>query len=942
MRHHGSTVSTFPGSALVAVFAMLLVPLVSGCDREEDKPPSDDPHVQPNEGNYDENREHISPPTLLYPIYECASNVAVKHFIKGAKLEVFVTGEGMPIGSAVGQFPSLGENVGVSISFVEGQVVTATQTVDAITSSPSNAVAVTSHLEDYPDGLPRPRLNAPPLWACGRAAGVSDVVPGAGIEITAENPDGAGGFEDPVQVGTFNATPEWGLNWTGINPQFELDARIRARGTLCTDTTPNSDPEIAQSEPSPLPVPTLHDVYAGNDRVIARGPAPDHGPLVSGAFVRVLEGGSQVGSTPTPGGGGHIILVNPDVSTNPYTATQALCSESDPSDPVNPIPCEDLPAPVIEPPLPGDTAIVLTEYVEGAEILVFADGIEIGHSGAPVINLSQPLMDGHTLIIVQRLGDCESRWVYIIDVECENLGGDDRACAGEWPAFRHNGLRSASQEVPSDLSDPYKVKTLALGWPDAFDPPGNRAFRASPVVHDGMVYIGNGNGRFYALDATTGVVQWQYPLDSDPPLVSQFESNPSSCGIASSAVVATIQRDVDVVIFGAPDPSIGAGFGSGRLFALDARTGNEVWKSPEIARLTGLTPSAEDQLHEQIGYSSPLVVGDRIYIGIANHGDNPIQNGRVAAVGLNTGNLIGTFDFKATGTRGGGVWSSVAGGFGREGVFITTGNTRCWNGGCQSEPSPNHGLSMLRLDAATGSVAWKLQPVPFELDDDPDWAAGPSLMRASCGDLVVSTMKDGWSYAVDAATPLGVRWQFPPTGFPFDPGWGLAHGDSRYLVPGAAWDGVYITQTGGEDIVNGTGSGFGRLHALNACGGHGSRVRWISDVPSAALGSAYQLGPPTVSRGIVYVGTGAGHLVALADPSVWPSTSSICSNPEVAVADCVANGFNVVPVPHVLRDVDVSDQSILTEPALADGRVFVASGRSCEGGGRLYMLEPSP
>ena len=132
---------------------MLLALLIGGCD-PEDKPPSDDPHVQPNEGNYEENREHISPPTLLYPIYKCASNVAVKHFIKGAELEVSVTGEAMPIGSAIGQFPSIGENIEVSISFVEGQVVTATQTVDGITSSPSNAVTVTSHLEDYPDACP--------------------------------------------------------------------------------------------------------------------------------------------------------------------------------------------------------------------------------------------------------------------------------------------------------------------------------------------------------------------------------------------------------------------------------------------------------------------------------------------------------------------------------------------------------------------------------------------------------------------------------------------------------------------------------------------------------------------------------------------------------------------------------------------------------------------
>jgi len=692
-------------------------------------------------------------------------------------------------------------------------------------------------------------------------------------------------------------------------------------------------------------------------RVIARGPAPAHGPLTTGAVVRVFEAGSEVGSTATPGGAGHIIGVSPDVSSADYTANQSLCTPGDPSDPVTPIPCEDLPAPIIEPPIPGATQIVLTDYVEGAEILVFANGVEIGHSGPPVINLSTPLGDGQTLIIVQRLGDCESAWVYVIDVECENLGGDDRACSDDWPAFRHNGLRTAVQTAGGDLADPYKVKTLRPGWPAPFDPPGNRIFRASPVVWGDKVYIGHANGIFYALDVATGAVQWQYPPAGDPPLLSQYESNPSSCGIASSAVIARVQREVDVVIFGAPDPGrpgdpggeLGAGFGSGRLFALNAQTGAEVWRSPEIAVLNGLNRGSFDELHEQIGYSSPLVVGDRVYIGIADHGDNPIQNGRVAAVDLDTGNPIGTFDFKATGGRGGGVWSSVAGGFGREGVWITTGNAASGN---PSEPSPNHGLSLLRLNASTGAVEWKLQPVPYDLDGDPDWAAGPSLLRAACGDLVVSTMKDGWSYAVEAGTPYSPRWQFPPTkpppDFLFAASDMLAHGDSRYLVPGAAWDGAYITQTGGKDIINGTSSGFGRLHALNACGGAGGRVRWIADVPSAIPGSSYQMGPPTVSNGIVFVGTGAGHLVALADPSVWPSTSSICSNPEIMPASCTG-AETLVPQPHVLLDIDISDDPILGEPALAGGRVFVASGwgwepgaATCEGGGSLYMLEPRP
>src|SRR5262249_5113836 len=147
----------------------------------------------------------------------------------------------------------------------------------------------------------------------------------------------------------------------------------------------------------------------------------------------------------------------------------------------------------------------------------------------------------------------------------------------------------------------------------------------------------------------------------------------------------------------------------GRIFALRASDGMEIWKSPELARLTGTTASSTNEFHEQFGYSSPLVLGDRVYAGIADHGDNPIQRGRVVAVNLSNGQPVAGFGFESTSTRGGGVWSSLAGGL--EGaIYITTGNVRCWNGGCQPEPNPNHGLSMLRLNASSGAVDWKLQP----------------------------------------------------------------------------------------------------------------------------------------------------------------------------------------------------------------------------------------
>jgi len=88
-------------------------------------------------------------------------------------------------------------------------------------------------------------------------------------------------------------------------------------------------------------------------------------------------------------------------------------------------------------------------------------------------------------------------------------------------------------------------------------------------------------------------------------------------------------------------------------------------------------------------------------------------------------------------------------------------------------------------------------------------------------------------------------------------------------------------------------------------------------------------------RGVVFVGTAQGHVVAFADPSVAPGVGLRCSNPFVSNASCVANGFALVPQPSVLADVKLDGSRILTEPALAGGRVFVATE-----GGHVYMLEP--
>lgn len=511
----------------------------------------------------------------------------------------------------------------------------------------------------------------------------------------------------------------------------------------------------------------------------------------------------------------------------------------------------------------------------------------------------------------------------------------------EWHSFHYDSRRTSNQPNSSTLSDPAKVPGLAVRWTwtaPAPGPGGQAGFRASPVIHDNIVYIGNGNGYFYALNGDTGALLWQYPAASSPPLLTQFQCNPSSYGIASSATITKIKGN-DAVIFAAPDQSIGMHLGDSRLFALDAKTGAEIWKSPVIARLTGLTFGSKTEFHENIGYSSPIVFKNHVYVGVADQCDNPIQKGRVVAVKLETGAIAPAFSYCSTGTcadstRGGGVWAPVA----AEGdsVYITTGNTKS---GDPTEPSPNNGLSMMKLNRSTGAITWKFQPVPWIMDGDPDWSAGATVMSTSCGEVVISTMKDGWTHALDDGPPVpgppSRRWSYPSATIPFTPGDGTFHGDTRYMRGGAAWGDVYVAMNGGLNLTtSGVTGGYKRLHAFNVCAAEADRLRWLIDVPNAS-GATYSLGHPTITNGIVYIGTDTGHLVVIADPSLVPPAGFRCSNPDVPNATCVSLGYKLVPQPAVLANIALSGRMVYNEPVLANGRVYVATDAN-----NVYMLSP--
>ena len=143
-------------------------------------------------------------------------------------------------------------------------------------------------------------------------------------------------------------------------------------------------------------------------------------------------------------------------------------------------------------------------------------------------------------------------------------------------------------------------------------------------------YVGSWDGYEYAIDTQTGAVIWKQFLR--PPRIPNC--NPANLGITSSAAV------VHGVLY--------VGGGASNWNALDPATGNILWKVP-----TG--DNSPQGAHYD--WSSPLIVGNYAYIGIASNCDNPLVQGKllqVAISGAQRGQVVNTYSFVPDGEVGGG------------------------------------------------------------------------------------------------------------------------------------------------------------------------------------------------------------------------------------------------------------------------------------------------
>nr|WP_275199219.1 PQQ-dependent dehydrogenase, methanol/ethanol family [Bradyrhizobium sp. CSA207] len=263
---------------------------------------------------------------------------------------------------------------------------------------------------------------------------------------------------------------------------------------------------------------------------------------------------------------------------------------------------------------------------------------------------------------------------------------------------RFSPLKQITSENVGKLQLAYSLSLASL-----------RSNESSPVVIGDTLYVTTSWGPkyVYAVNAATGAQKWTYQPDI-PDDVLQY----ACCDVNNRGVAYA-------------DGKIFIGRLDGKLTALDAASGKELWTSKVV-----------DYKQGSVITSPPLVVRDKIITGFGG-GEYGVR-GALLAFDLNTGKLLwqtntvpapgepGSETWKGdTGLHGGGAaWLVGSYDAKTDTVYWGTSNPGPWNTGVRSTGDGNFGkltnlytASTLAIDPNTGKIKWHIQGTPADAWD---------------------------------------------------------------------------------------------------------------------------------------------------------------------------------------------------------------------------------
>src|SRR5690606_23692523 len=193
------------------------------------------------------------------------------------------------------------------------------------------------------------------------------------------------------------------------------------------------------------------------------------------------------------------------------------------------------------------------------------------------------------------------------NVDAERLAAAENE-PGQW--MSHGRTYSEQRYSPLDQITTENVGELGLAWYADLDT--NRGQEATPLMVAGVIYVSTAWSKVKAFDAVSGAALWSY----DPEVPG---------GWAVKACCDVVNRGVAVW-----EGKVFVGTLDGRLVALDAATGEELWDVNTIDR---------DEPYTITG--APRVVKGKVLIG--NGGAEMGVRGYVSAYDAETGELAWRF-----------------------------------------------------------------------------------------------------------------------------------------------------------------------------------------------------------------------------------------------------------------------------------------------------------
>jgi outer membrane protein assembly factor BamB len=363
--------------------------------------------------------------------------------------------------------------------------------------------------------------------------------------------------------------------------------------------------------------------------------------------------------------------------------------------------------------------------------------------------------------------------------------------AQDWPMYLQNAARTnATTDGTLTVAG---APAMQVNWNSQL----GGAIATSASIVGTTAYVGAWDGYEYAINTQTGAVIWKTNTGTtvDP------GCNPSTIGVTSAAAV------VNGVVY--------VGGGGPYFYALDAGTGAVLWQ---------VYTGDNSQAGAHYNWSSPLIVGNYAYVGIASNCDNPLVQGQLLQVALSgpqQGQIVNTYDFVPNGQVGGGIWTSPTYDATTDTIFVSTGTL--------NDVTQTQSQAIVALNATDLSYvgSWQL---PFIASvSDSDWSTTPTLTSDAAGDKLLSV-----------ANKNGILYTFNRNYLGAGPVWQrqiAVGGSCPTCGDGTIASGIYangmLFYAGGHNVQNGHGNG-GSITAMDPGTGN---VAWSRQTDSPILGS---------------------------------------------------------------------------------------------------------